>query len=215
MRSLDVALVSLLTSSRISYAVGQDVLISRSSDHDFALGNGYSLRQSPDNVKIFHDEQEIWTADIPFISASGGRDIIVGSSGAFNITKVDEHKCQDQRISDVSLVDVDAAVDGKGVKLSGALQGCGNGSASYTATFWVPADLDNRIAFDVEVDPSTTAGLDVRRVYISFGSDANEDFYGLGAQGSFASLKNQSIPVFTREQGVGRGDQPVTDYLNE
>jgi alpha-glucosidase (family GH31 glycosyl hydrolase) len=52
-------------------------------------------------------------------------------------------------------------------------------------------------------------------LFLTYRFSPSEDFYGLGAQASFASLKNQTVPIFSREQGVGRGDQPTTELEDE
>jgi hypothetical protein len=178
------------------------------------LGNGYNFVTSTDTVSVTENGKTIWGATVPFISASAGRDLITGSSGAFNITKVDEDVCQSQNIEKVGNVDYQDALNSNAVQLSGKLLDCGGDGLSYKVTFYVPKDLHGRVAFEVHVSPSTS-GKKFEKVYLSFDSNAGEDFYGLGAQASFASLKNHSVPIFTREQGVGRGDQPVTGYENE
>lgn len=214
MKSAFRAPLALFSTAHVIQAAGQHVFRSSSASEDFSFGNGYSLTHAGNHVNIALNDEIFWSAAVPFVSASAGRDIIVGSSGAFNITKVDENVCQDQTISNISKVNSDGALDGQGVRLSGELLDCGGETAAYEVTFYVPADMDNRVAFDIDID-SSASDVGLRRIYFSFSSHANEDFYGLGAQGSFASLKNQSVPVFSREQGVGRGDQPVTGYLNE
>ncbi|KAK5167568.1 uncharacterized protein LTR77_007267 [Saxophila tyrrhenica] len=185
------------------------------SNHDetWALGNGYSLQRSAEKILIADQKDVIWSAALPFLSASAGQDQISGTSGAFNITKVDEAICQEQDISSISKTQWDEAVNGAAVQLAGSLLDCGDEDMTYIATFWVPEDLSDRIAFDIKVS-SGSSGRTYQRVYLTFDSNADEDIYGLGAQASFASLKGQDVPVFTREQGVGRGDMPVTQYEN-
>jgi hypothetical protein len=191
-------------------AASQSVLASNS----LHLGNGYNLVTSTDTVSVTENGKTIWSATVPFISASAGHDLVTGSSGAFNITKVDQDVCQGQSIKQARNVDYRDALNSNAVQLNGKLLDCGGIDLPYAATFYVPKDLHDRVAFEIDVSPSTS-GKKFEKVYLSFDSNAGEDFYGLGAQASFASLKNQSVPIFTREQGVGRGDQPVTGYENE
>ena len=210
MKPLTRVVVVGLSITHVFANVIQGVLGSPATSH-WSLGNDYSLLRTKNGVQVSDSGNVIWTAELPFISASGGHDNVTESSGAFIIEKVDENKCQGQEISTIEQVDVPEAVDETGIQLAGSLSGCGDATASYNFTLYVPADLSNRVAFEIDV----SSDQDLQKIYLRFGSDASEDFYGLGAQASFASLKNQSVPIFTREQGVGRGDQPVTRYENE
>ena len=192
----------------------QNVIAGRRNTH-WDLGSGFDLTVTSSGLRASLQRQSIWSASLPFISASGGDDIVVGSSGAFKITNVDTDTCQEQSISGVQAVPWDGAATGSAVRLSGDLLNCGNKTAPYTATFWVPSNLTDRIAFYMDITSPTTLTTPLTKLYLQFDSHQEEDFYGLGAQASFGTLKGQNIPIFSREQGVGRGDQPVTDYENE
>lgn len=105
-----------------------------------------------------------------------------------------------------------------GVTVSGDLSACigignitgGETSAPYTLRFSIPEGFSDRVAFTLNVSSSTQDSYPLNKVFLSYQSNASEDFYGFGAQPSFASLKGQSVPIFSREQGVGRGDEPIT-----
>ena len=193
----------------------QGVITARAS-RPWSLGGSFELSSSSQGIEIANDGNVIWSASLPFISASGGSDVFVGSSGAFDITEVDEDQCQSQSISSIDSVAWDGTIAGSAVQIGGSLLDCGGENAPYTLTFWVPTDLPDRIAFYLDISPlDSTTATPLKKLYFSFASNAGEDFYGLGAQASFGTLKGQSIPIFSREQGVGRGDEPVTDYENE
>lgn len=180
------------------------------------LGNGFSVAYAGGQLTVEQDGIAIWTsiADKPFISASAGNDSVLGSNGAFNITQVDSRRCSDQTVSSVTGVPWDGTVTGSAVQIAGDLTSCGSATSPYTLTFWVPNDLPDRVAFYLDISPSSDSESPLKKLYISFASHTDEDFYGLGGQASFASLKGQSIPVFSREQGVGRGDEPITGIEN-
>lgn len=201
-----------------STATTQQLLRVADGVHDtLELGNGFAISQHSDQLVIEQGEREIWSTvpEKPFIGASAGNDSVTGSNGAFNITEVDTDRCQDQTVSSLSNVSWDGTVTGSAAQVAGELLNCGEASTLYTLTFWVPSDLSDRVAFYLNVDQSSDASRPLKKLYFSFTSHSGEDFYGLGAQASFASLKGQSIPVFTREQGVGRGDEPITSIENE
>ncbi|KAI9037680.1 putative alpha-glucosidase [Aspergillus affinis] len=182
------------------------------------LGNGFQLNWQGNASQLAFDRnnQTILTTvpGQPFLSASAGKDNIVDANGNFKISNVDRNRCQGQNVTRVSHVSHDKGLHSQAVSMKGFLLDCGNGTVSYAIDFYVPRHLPDRIAFDLTVDSEREAAAPIERIYLTLGSDASEDFYGLGAQGSFASMKNQTVPIFSREQGVGRGDEPVTSIEN-
>jgi alpha-glucosidase len=49
-----------------------------------------------------------------------------------------------------------------------------------------------------------------RHIRVVLGSRPQEQVFGLGEQFSYVSLKGHRVPVWVEEQGIGRGDQPIT-----
>lgn len=211
MHALLLAAFSFLVCAGSSQSV-----LSSSYDGTYDIGEGFLLARHDDFLEIIKSGQSIWSTipGRPFLSASAGNDSVVGSNGAFNITQIDIDTCQDQDISNIQHVAWDGAVTGKAIQVTGNLKACGPASAPYSLTLWVSSDLPDRVAFYIDVSASSNAAHPLKKLYFSFASSANEDFYGLGGQASFASLKNQSVPIFSREQGVGRGDEPITSIEN-
>ncbi|XP_073043167.1 uncharacterized protein [Primulina eburnea] len=56
--------------------------------------------------------------------------------------------------------------------------------------------------------------IDFNRICITYSSEKNERFYGFGEQFSHMDLKGKKVPIFVQEQGIGRGDQPITFAAN-
>ncbi|KAG5555986.1 hypothetical protein RHGRI_006576 [Rhododendron griersonianum] len=52
------------------------------------------------------------------------------------------------------------------------------------------------------------------RVCLTYTSEANERFYGFGEQFSHMDFKGKRVPILVQEQGIGRGDQPITFAAN-
>ena len=52
------------------------------------------------------------------------------------------------------------------------------------------------------------------RVCLTYSSEAKERFYGFGEQFSHMDFKGKRVPIFVQEQGIGRGDQPITFAAN-
>lgn len=182
------------------------------------LGNGFELTVDKDSnhLSIARGNTSIWETipDKPFLSASSGVDDVAGSSGNFKITDVDNKKCTDQKIHRVTQSMWSGSSNDKAAVVEGTLSGCGEDTIDFLFAVFVPAELSDRVAFHINVKPGSSAAA-ATKLFFTYRSSKSEDFYGLGGQGSFASLKNQSVPIFSREQGVGRGDQPTTDLESE
>ncbi|KAB2608427.1 alpha-glucosidase-like [Pyrus ussuriensis x Pyrus communis] len=52
------------------------------------------------------------------------------------------------------------------------------------------------------------------RVCLTYSSDENERFFGFGEQFSHMDFKGKRVPILVQEQGIGRGDQPITFAAN-
>lgn len=184
------------------------------SASQYVIGSGYSLSRSGNTVSIELGNQQIWSTSTPFLSASAGNDSVIGVNGNFNITQVDETECTGQSINSIKNVPWGGAKTGTGVQLAGELSGCGTAHVPYELTFWIDEDLTDRVRFYVNIQSQGSPANPLKKLFLRYDSNANEDFYGFGAQASFASLKNKSVPIFSREQGVGRGDEPITYIAN-
>lgn len=63
---------------------------------------------------------------------------------------------------------------------------------------------DGRLDAAVSIDPAAN------RLYLSAGLDADEGIHGFGAQSAGWNLRGERIPLIPREQGIGRGEQPLS-----
>src|SRR5215212_6809945 len=52
------------------------------------------------------------------------------------------------------------------------------------------------------------------RVYLTYACDPDERFFGFGVQYTYFDMKGRKVPIFVQEQGIGRGEQPVTLAAN-
>uniref|UniRef100_A0A0D9UZG3 Glycoside hydrolase family 31 N-terminal domain-containing protein n=1 Tax=Leersia perrieri TaxID=77586 RepID=A0A0D9UZG3_9ORYZ len=62
--------------------------------------------------------------------------------------------------------------------------------------------------------PPVAAEEEFNRVFVTFASTSDERFYGFGEQFSRMEFKGRRVPVLVQEQGIGRGDQPITFAAN-
>ena len=181
-----------------------------------SLGNGFKLTANgkANHLSITQDGRPIWDT-VPgqgFLSASAGDDEIIAANGNFKINEVDQNKCTGQQITKIDLRQWHGSANDHAAVVEGHLTGCGDATAAFTVAFWVPSKFPDRIAFRANVSSDSS---DATKLFLTYRSSPAEDFYGLGGQASFASLKNQTVPIFSREQGVGRGDQPTTELESE
>jgi len=61
-----------------------------------------------------------------------------------------------------------------------------------------------RLRFEAEVEKPCN------RVYLTYTSSPEERFFGFGTQYTYFDMKGRVVPILIREQGIGRGEQPVT-----
>ena len=89
--------------------------------------------------------------------------------------------------------------------------------AHYTMTFETANLPSKQIHFNVEVRPTddclTSIGENAR-IFVTYATEPDENFYGFGESFSYFNLKGRKVPILVSEQGVGRGEQPITDTLN-
>ena len=156
---------------------------------DWELANGRRLvvrhTANPDKV--------LW-ATLPgkaFICTAIGQEFVKESRGSFKI--------KDKRNAIFANQTIDAIqVKDGAVEVTGTLH-----KTSYLLTF-TQAD-SNRLHFDIQVDSPK-----VNRLYLTYASTPDEHFFGFGEQFSHVDMKGSRLPIFVMEQGIGRGQQPIT-----
>lgn len=60
----------------------------------------------------------------------------------------------------------------------------------------------------------SSGGLTNNRICVTYSSERNEKIFGFGEQFSHMNFKGKRVPIFVQEQGIGRGDQPITFAAN-
>lgn len=74
----------------------------------------------------------------------------------------------------------------------------------------VSSDVEER----GEEERGGVALKEFNRVFITYSSERDERFYGFGEQFSHMEFKGRRVPILVQEQGIGRGDQPITFAAN-
>eukprot|EP01083_Nonionella_stella_P069357 184879_1 len=70
-------------------------------------------------------------------------------------------------------------------------------------------------SIDFNISLLTNQSIPINRIWLRYNTNASESFMGFGQQYSFANFRNKIVPIVISEQGVGRGVEPVTSYLNK
>lgn len=137
-----------------------------------------------------------------FVAAAHGRERVTESRGSFTVRDRREVVFQNQHITGIEQ-------DGDSVRVSGRVSS-GRRTAEYTLTFHPEAE--HTLVFTLSV--SAADDPPCNRALLAWTSDAQERFFGFGEQFTHFDLKGRRVPILVREQGIGRGLQPVTFLAN-
>ena len=138
----------------------------------------------------------------PFVWAADGREKVSDLAGAFTIEDQILRACDGQIIARFGSAGEGAAV------LAGTLRGpdC---AAGYELTLRAGdgGELELALALD-GADP------ELDRVALSVRAGEDERFLGFGVQYSVLEMSGRAVPIWVREQGIGRGQEPVTSLVD-
>lgn len=182
------------------------------------------------------------SAGSPFLKAAVGNDSLTPGNGEYRIIQNNQFLTTHQTISSVKALSKDSNDDdicGQ-ILISGSLLYQSQKSADYrgfnarkgkegisknreplpvlkyeivfTETSSEELKMHIRITDIPDRHPEVRGHYD--RIILTYSVDDDEEVFGLGEQFSYWSLKGQKVPIITREQGIGRGLQPITYILN-
>ncbi len=171
----------------------------------FVIDVDTSNPQAP-SLRITHrtkPSKVLWES-IPgqgFVWAAEGEETLFSNRGSYDITDRIVRECP------VQTVDLQER-SGAAVTLSGTLTGPDCASA-YTLRFSEVSG--NQLGFDLRITGTDPA---INRVSLVYASRADEGFFGFGEQFTYLNQKGRRFPIIVQEQGIGRGEQPITGILD-
>lgn len=158
------------------------------STNEFTLRN-QSL--SKDFIKLSLEE--------PFLKSSTKETISKYRMASFQFKESLQKTCDKQSIDEIKKEPGKVTIKGK---LTG--KDC---STDYQLIFQTKSDTE--VEFKI-----TLSDLSLNRIQFHYGSSPDEKIFGLGEQFTYDELKGKTPFLFTEEQGIGRGDQPITTGAN-
>lgn len=133
--------------------------------------------------------------DKPFLGAAISKDTASYKMASFKFKEDIQAECGNQLIDSIKST-------GKYIIIKGELSGK-KGRTGYE--FIIKPAGSQSITFEIKLDRA-----EYNRVKLIYGSSKEEQFFGFGTQYSHFNLKGKKLFIFTEEQGIGRGDQPIT-----
>lgn len=130
-----------------------------------------------------------------FLQAATGMESVKEDRGSFSVKDKITEQFTDQLISEVEQKNDSINIRGQ---LSSAKK-----NVDYI--FLIHKTPEGYLQFSASVNDSA-----VNRICFRYSGQQTERLYGLGMQYSHANFKGHIVPVFVSEQGIGRGDQPIT-----
>jgi len=152
-------------------------------------------------LAVLHDEcpdRTCWASvpGEPFVGATQGAEQVTEARGSFFVHDDRHALLGDQTIESIS-------AEAGSFSIRGTLQG--DATANYVLSFNPGGSGGLDFALDIE---------GANRAFLTYASDPGERFYGFGEQFSHVDLKGRRVPIFVSEQGIGRGEQPLTFFVN-
>eukprot|EP00966_Prymnesium_polylepis_P006663 153324-Prymnesium_polylepis.1 len=145
--------------------------------------------------------------DRPFVAIAAGPFAVLESSGNFKVVDEPSNQTTWQTIDHFDPRPL-------GLSICGSVGDTAGEAGRYNLTLSSNGRTERGLDFALSASTTRLNRGDYNRLYLSWYSEADEQFFGLGEQYTVHGLRGRQVPIFTTEQGVGRGAQPVSDYVD-
>jgi alpha-glucosidase len=135
----------------------------------------------------------------PFLTVSEVNTISKYRMASFKFEESTKRTCSEQTVDSIKKETGKITIQGK---LSGK-----NCVTNYQVLFLTKSDTE--LEFKITVSDET-----LNRIHLVYASHPEEKIFGLGEQFTYDEFKGKKPFFFTEEQGIGRGDQPITAGAN-
>jgi alpha-glucosidase len=181
---------------------GPEVLINPIYQLDSYSTPNFRLEQNPSELLIYLENNLeepvlILPLDRPFLIAERVQQKVDFNRGSFHFDDKREDRCQVDRIERIE----------PGVRRISII-----GQLCDATDFELRVEATSGRAVYLQVSLADETRYNHLR--LRFQAEKEEEFYGLGAQYTHVALNGQRIPIWVGEQGIGRGDQPITFFSN-
>ncbi len=133
--------------------------------------------------------------DQPFLHIAKDQPKVKYGLGSFHFRERPKKRCHELTLSDVRFSE-------ELIVLQGDL--CGN-----SFTMFLSSIAANTLDLRVRLTDTT-----YNRLTLVYKSTPEEQVFGMGEQYSHVNVRGHRVPVWVEEQGLGRGDQPITALAN-
>tara|TARA_Y100001954_G_scaffold52958_1_gene56469 strand:- start:7481 stop:9661 length:2181 start_codon:yes stop_codon:yes gene_type:complete len=195
-----LTLLILFTSCTEPYFKKLKIEINSTNIVDPINENPNNLTFNLDNKNLSIGEFISFSLSSSFLSASNGSQTQKYRMGTFKLKDDKKFFCSNQTLDNIIRRSNDSLV------LKGKVYGdqC---LASYKLSFKLihKNQLNWKLTFEENGE-----NIKLNRTFFKFNKEEKEKLYGLGEQFSHLQLNGLKIPLLTEEQGIGRGDFPIT-----
>lgn len=179
-----------------------DLAVAAGAEGEWTAG-ALTVQVAGDGLTVTEAGRTVWASDPGSAFVVGGRGAVAWEErrGYFWPTVTYAARLGDQSVDSV------AEQDGA-VVVTGDLTGGDAEPASYTLR------ISAREAGGAALDLDTEAATPLTSVALVSGRSAHAGVHGFGEQFADFDLDGRLLPIVAREQGIGRGEQPITDLAD-
>ena len=204
-----ILLVALITFFR---AHACDVFEACASNAEYSTGPfDIVYDQEHSVIEVYDGASLVWfTASSNFASARVSESV-EQNGGIFVITNTVVDTCDEMSVNDHGSAGGGTAGSQNVVYFNGTI--CNHTSFSLTFQAQTVTD-ENQTWSHLQLNLSIPDNSSYNQLWLTYGCEEDEHFYGFGAQYSKFDMKGYRLPMFLSEQGVGRGLEPLTAILD-